>query len=315
MTHDTPIRLDHVGIAVHAVADAEPFLETLGCRKVLDEVVLDDTSVPYGEHGDDGRFRWASYRLGDASGLELIAPVAEDTFLTDFLAREGPGLHHLTFDVADCDAMVDLVESAGYDVVDHATFDDWTEAFVSPRNPTGALLQFIEHHDGYAEGRGPARDVFPTGRSLAAVDPPSADPGSDLDVGDVPRGQAERMATDPFCAALGIDLLSVDAGTARTALTVREDLLNFHGTPHGGAVYALADAAFAAASNSHGETAVALETNVSYLEAVDVGERLTATAEETHLTRRTAEYEVVVTDEADDRVATFRGRVYRFEGE
>jgi acyl-CoA thioesterase len=128
----------------------------------------------------------------------------------------------------------------------------------------------------------------------------------------VPEELREHIADDPFCATLGVDLVDLGPGTATTSLTVTEDLLNFHGTPHGGAVYSLADAAFAAASNSHGETAVALETNVSYLEAVDVGTTLTATAEETHLASKTAEYEVVVTDDDGDRVATFRGRVYRF---
>jgi acyl-CoA thioesterase len=128
----------------------------------------------------------------------------------------------------------------------------------------------------------------------------------------VPAQLRERIADDPFCATLGVDLVDLGPGTATTSLTVTEDLLNFHGTPHGGAIYSLADAAFAAASNSHGDTAVALETNVSYLSAVDVGTTLTATAEETHLASRTAEYEVVVTDDDGDRVATFRGRVYRF---
>jgi acyl-CoA thioesterase len=128
---------------------------------------------------------------------------------------------------------------------------------------------------------------------------------------DVPDEVRERIAADPYCAALGIDLVALAAGEATTELTITEDLLNFHGTPHGGAVYSLADAAFAAASNSHGDTAVALETNVSYLDAVDEGTTLTASATETHRTRRTAEYEVVVSDEEDDRVATFRGRVYR----
>lgn len=141
----------------------------------------------------------------------------------------------------------------------------------------------------------------------------------------VPEDLRERIAADPYCEMLGIELRELASGRAVTALEVTEDLLNFHGTPHGGAIYSLADAAFAAASNSHGETAVALETNVSYLEAVEVGTTLTATAEETHLTRRTAEYEVVVAAEgtsedsadgagegAGERVATFRGRVYRF---
>jgi len=44
-----------------------------------------------------------------------------------------------------------------------------------------------------------------------------------------------------------------------------------------------------------------------------VGDSLTATAEETHLAGKTGEYEVEVTDEDEDRIATFRGRVYRPE--
>jgi acyl-CoA thioesterase len=122
----------------------------------------------------------------------------------------------------------------------------------------------------------------------------------------------ERIESDPYCATLGIELRDLGPGSATTALTVTDDLVNFHGTPHGGAIYSLADAAFAAASNSHGETAVALETNISYLAAVDVGTTVLATATETHLTRRTGEYEVVLTTEDDgERLATFRGRVYR----
>ena len=120
----------------------------------------------------------------------------------------------------------------------------------------------------------------------------------------------EHIAADPYCETLGIDLIELEEGFARTELEIRENLLNFHGTPHGGAIYSLADAAFAAASNSHGETALALETNISYLDSVETGTTLTATAEETHASGRTAEYEVVVTAE-DDRIATFRGRVYR----
>ncbi|WP_146418173.1 hydroxyphenylacetyl-CoA thioesterase PaaI [Haloarcula hispanica] len=121
----------------------------------------------------------------------------------------------------------------------------------------------------------------------------------------------ERIESDAYCETLGIDVVELDSGYAQTELTITEDLLNFHGTPHGGAVYSLADAAFAAASNSHGEAAVALETNISYLDAVETGETLSAVAEETHLADSTAEYEVTVTAQDSERIATFRGRVYR----
>lgn len=123
----------------------------------------------------------------------------------------------------------------------------------------------------------------------------------------------ERIGSDAYCELLGIELVELEPGFARATLPVTDELTNFHGTAHGGAVYSLADAVFAAASNAHGTTAVALETNTSYLAAVETGETLTATAEETHLGSRTAGYEVGVTDENGDRVATFRGRAYRFE--
>jgi len=128
---------------------------------------------------------------------------------------------------------------------------------------------------------------------------------------DVSDETRSRIESDPYCETLGIDLVELESGFARTELTITDDLLNFHGTPHGAAVYSLADAAFAAASNSHGEPAVGLEVNMSYLEAADTGETLTATAEETHISGRTGEYEIIVTGESGNRVATFRGRVYR----
>ncbi|WP_290812301.1 PaaI family thioesterase [Halovivax sp.] len=131
-----------------------------------------------------------------------------------------------------------------------------------------------------------------------------------MDDGVTPEREA-LIRDDPFCARLGIELAAIGPGTATTRLELADDHLNFHGIPHGGAIYSLADAAFAAASNAGGDDAFALETNVSYLEAVEVGTTLTATATRTHETRATGEYEVVVSADGGDRVATFRGRVYR----
>ena len=72
------------------------------------------------------------------------------------------------------------------------------------------------------------------------------DAGSDESPGEVPEAVRERIEADQYCATLGIEVVDLDSGRAATRLTVTEDLLNFHGTPHGGAVYSLADAAFAA---------------------------------------------------------------------
>lgn len=127
----------------------------------------------------------------------------------------------------------------------------------------------------------------------------------------VSEDRARLIHDDPFCAHLGIELVDLGAGSARTELEIAPQHCNFHGIPHGAATYALADAAFAAASNAEGSDAFALETNMSYLDRVEVGTTLHAVATRTHESRRTGEYEVVVTDEDDTRIATFRGRVYK----
>ena len=158
MTHDTPIRVDHTGIAVESISEAEPVLFALGCEKLIEESV-------------EGRFRWAQYDFGrDASRLELIAPEAEGTFLTRFLDEHGPGLHHVTLEVADIDAVVEALEAAGFDIVEYAEFNDWTEAFLSPNNPTGTLFQLMEYHETYDDARPSGDALYVDGNRLTAGD-------------------------------------------------------------------------------------------------------------------------------------------------
>lgn len=121
----------------------------------------------------------------------------------------------------------------------------------------------------------------------------------------------QRINQDPFARFLGIELLELRAGYSRAAMTVGEHMLNFHGIPHGGAIFSLADAAFAAASNSYGQTAVALNVNINFLDTVPVGTRLYAEATEESLSRRTALYRLIVTTEEGTVVALCHGTVYR----
>ena len=121
----------------------------------------------------------------------------------------------------------------------------------------------------------------------------------------------QRVSQDPFAQFLGIELLELREGYSRVAMTVGEHMLNFHGIPHGGVIFSLADAAFAAASNSYGRTAVALNVSISFLAAVPLGARLYAEATEESLTRRTALYRLAVTTEDGASVALCHGTVYR----
>ncbi|USZ71941.1 VOC family protein [Natronosalvus halobius] len=150
-----PMRVDHTGIAVESITDAEPLLFALGCEKIHEEP------------SKYGSFTWATYVLGGASRLELIAPQpGSDSFLTDYLEANGPGLHHVTLEVADLEAAIEALEAAAVSVIDHNEFETWGEAFVSPANPTGVLFQLMEYYEGYAGERDAGCRLFVDGTPL-----------------------------------------------------------------------------------------------------------------------------------------------------
>jgi acyl-CoA thioesterase len=112
-----------------------------------------------------------------------------------------------------------------------------------------------------------------------------------------------RVAGDPYAVALGIELLELAPGYCRAALRLRPELLNFHGGPHGGAIFSLADFAFSGACNAHGEAAVALAVTIQFVTPPAAGARLTAEARATRQGKRAGFYAMTVTDEAGAVVA------------
>ena len=86
--------------------------------------------------------------------------------------------------------------------------------------------------------------------------------------------------------------------------------LNGARTVHGGAIFTLADFAFAAASNSHGTLAMGINTSTSFVKAATHG-TLYAEAQEQTKNPKLATYSVLVTDDSGETVAIFQGMVYR----
>ncbi len=117
-----------------------------------------------------------------------------------------------------------------------------------------------------------------------------------------PPALAERIAADPYGRWLGIELLELRPGYCRAGLTLAPHMVNFHGSPHGGAIFSLADFAFGGACNGHGEPAVALTVTIQFHAAARVGRRLVAEARETRQGKRAGFYAMTVTDEADGTV-------------
>jgi acyl-CoA thioesterase len=120
---------------------------------------------------------------------------------------------------------------------------------------------------------------------------------------------------DRASQALGMRLAAVRPGWARVVMSVRADMLNGHQLCHGGIVFALADSAFAFACNSYNESTVAAAGAIDFLAGARAGDELTAEASELWRTRRNGIYEITVTNQRGERVALFRGRSYRLEGE
>jgi acyl-CoA thioesterase len=115
---------------------------------------------------------------------------------------------------------------------------------------------------------------------------------------------------DRFAAHVGIVLEEVRPGYARARLAVEDRHLNGAGVVQGGAIFTLADFTFAAAANSRGRLALAIEAHVTFLRATGAG-ALVAEAREESSSRRLSTCTVRVTDAAGAPVALFTGTAFR----
>lgn len=115
---------------------------------------------------------------------------------------------------------------------------------------------------------------------------------------------------DKFARKCGIELVSVSEGRAVAKMQVLPEHWNGVNTAHGGAIFTLADFAFAVAANSYGTVAVAINVSISYLKAVSSGV-LTAEAREISKNFKLGSYTVEIKDENNELVAIFQGMVYR----
>ena len=121
-----------------------------------------------------------------------------------------------------------------------------------------------------------------------------------------------HIQKDAFAQWLGAEVEIVSPGHSRVTLTVTDRMTNFHGMTHGGVIFALGDMAFAAAGNSRGQVAVALNVSIHFLLPSKAGDRLVAEARERHLAGPTGLYDITVTEETSGTlIACSQDLVYR----
>lgn len=121
----------------------------------------------------------------------------------------------------------------------------------------------------------------------------------------------KMMAEDAFSQWMGIEILLVQPGYVKINMDIRAEMNNGFNVTHGGIAYSLADSALAFASNSYGRVALALENNISYMKKVRANDSLTAETEEISIGNTIGVYNITVTNQDNEKVALFRGTVYR----
>ncbi len=130
--HGVRWKMDHLSLAVERIDPAVRFFERHFAAVVEEEPDL----------GYDRSFRLMTLRVGDYR-LELMEPASTEGFLSRFLARRGPGMHHLSIDVEDLDAALMPFERAGARIVDRVDFTaNRKTAFLHPKSLFGVLIQF-----------------------------------------------------------------------------------------------------------------------------------------------------------------------------
>lgn len=127
--------LDHVAIAVDSIAKALPLFESLtgGAGSVTERVETQGVNVAFVGTG--------------AARLELIEPLSAESGVGRFLARRGPGLHHIAYRVADLQTMLDDLAARGVELIDREPRTGargHRVAFLHPRSTGGVLIELVE---------------------------------------------------------------------------------------------------------------------------------------------------------------------------
>lgn len=128
-------RIDHIGVAVEEIEPAlalyrDSLRLDVAHREVVEQQGVEAVLLDVGENH-----------------VELLAPLGPDTPVGKFLARNGPGLHHVAYQVSDIDAALQAVVDAGLELIDRQPrtgIRGSRVAFLHPRSTGGVLTEIVE---------------------------------------------------------------------------------------------------------------------------------------------------------------------------
>jgi methylmalonyl-CoA/ethylmalonyl-CoA epimerase len=133
-------RIDHIGVAVEEIEPAlalyrDSFQLTLAHREVVEEQGVEAVLLDVGENH-----------------VELLAPLGAGTPVGKFLAKNGPGLHHVAYQVQDIDATLGALKQAGLALIDETPrsgIRGSRVAFMHPRATAGVLTEIVQPAEGH----------------------------------------------------------------------------------------------------------------------------------------------------------------------
>jgi methylmalonyl-CoA/ethylmalonyl-CoA epimerase len=136
---DVFTRIDHIGVAVAEIEGAlelyrDRFQLRVAHREIVEDQGVEAVLLDVGEYH-----------------VELLAPLGPDTAVGKFLAKKGPGLHHVAYQVADIDATLAALKQAGMDLIDtepRVGIRSSRVAFLHPRATAGVLTELVEPAPG-----------------------------------------------------------------------------------------------------------------------------------------------------------------------
>jgi methylmalonyl-CoA/ethylmalonyl-CoA epimerase len=134
-------RIDHIGVAVEEIESSlelwrDRFQMEVAHREIVEEQGVEAVLLDVGENH-----------------VELLAPLGAETPVGKFLAKRGPGLHHVAYQVSDIDATLSLLKEAGMPLIDEQPrtgIRDSRVAFLHPRATAGVLTEIVEPAGGHA---------------------------------------------------------------------------------------------------------------------------------------------------------------------
>ena len=128
-------KINHIGIAVQSLEESMPFYGGMLCLsfKGVEEVA-------------GYRVKVAFYQIGE-SKIELLEPVGEGSFLSEFLMENGPGIHHIAYEVEDIEEAIKKLEAEGVIMIDQIPRQGAhgaRVAFIHPESSQGILTELCQ---------------------------------------------------------------------------------------------------------------------------------------------------------------------------